>query len=113
MALFSECRAQCAQTVLDTADIVRDGDITPITTTNLSFRWKLWETISLPRRNNAKAQTWKKQSGSLCSRTRLHGNEFFLWSASRQAGDDHSDPGSRGTRRHILRHRRGLRTVHK
>ena len=29
MALFSECRAQCAQTVLDTADIVRDGDITP------------------------------------------------------------------------------------
>src|SRR5881409_1313241 len=29
MALFSECRAQCAQTVLDTADIVRDGDVTP------------------------------------------------------------------------------------
>src|SRR5438552_1604767 len=26
MALFSECRPQCAQTVLDTADIVRDGD---------------------------------------------------------------------------------------
>ena len=25
MALFSECRPLCAQTVLDTADIVRDG----------------------------------------------------------------------------------------
>ena len=31
MALFSECRPQCAQTVLDTADIVRDGDISPTT----------------------------------------------------------------------------------
>ena len=29
--LFSECRAQCAQTVLDTADIVRDGDISTVT----------------------------------------------------------------------------------
>ena len=28
MALFSECRPQCAQTVLDTADIVREGDFT-------------------------------------------------------------------------------------
>src|SRR6266581_931536 len=28
MALFPECRPQCAQTVLDTADIVRDGDVT-------------------------------------------------------------------------------------
>jgi hypothetical protein len=26
MALFSECRLSCAQIVLDTADIVRDGD---------------------------------------------------------------------------------------
>src|SRR5437764_7930733 len=31
MALFSECRPQCAQTVLDTADIVRDGDVTSTT----------------------------------------------------------------------------------
>ena len=31
MALFSECRPQCAQTVLDTADIVRDGDVTTAT----------------------------------------------------------------------------------
>ena len=28
MALFSECRPLCAQTVLDTADIVREGDVT-------------------------------------------------------------------------------------
>ncbi len=26
MALFSECMPSCAQNVLDTADIVRDGD---------------------------------------------------------------------------------------
>jgi hypothetical protein len=29
MALFSECMLSCAQIVLDTADIVRDGDLTP------------------------------------------------------------------------------------
>jgi hypothetical protein len=28
MALFFECMPQCAQKLLDTADIVRDGDIT-------------------------------------------------------------------------------------
>ena len=27
MALFNECMPQCAQKVFDTADIVRDGDI--------------------------------------------------------------------------------------
>src|SRR6266567_6048153 len=30
MALISECRPLCAQTVLDTADIVRDGDVTTL-----------------------------------------------------------------------------------
>jgi hypothetical protein len=30
MALFSECRPQRALTVLDTADIVRDGDVTTV-----------------------------------------------------------------------------------
>src|SRR6266566_1351552 len=30
MALFPECRPQCAQTVLDTADIVRDGDLSTV-----------------------------------------------------------------------------------
>src|SRR6266704_1493094 len=60
------------------------------------------------RRNNAKAQTWKTQLGCFGSRARLHGNELFLWSTSRQAGDDHSSPGSRGTRHNIFRYGRGL-----
>ena len=29
MALFSECMPSCAQIVLDTADIVREGDFSP------------------------------------------------------------------------------------
>jgi hypothetical protein len=32
MALFYECMLQCAQKALDTADIVRDGDFSPIET---------------------------------------------------------------------------------
>ena len=35
-------------------------------------------------RNNAKAQTWKKQSGSLGHRARLHGNELWLRPAERK-----------------------------
>jgi hypothetical protein len=31
MALFNECMQSCAHIVLDTADIVRDGDFTPTT----------------------------------------------------------------------------------
>ncbi len=30
MALFNECMQLCAHIVLDSADIVRDGDVTPI-----------------------------------------------------------------------------------
>jgi len=30
MALFNECMQSCAHIVLDTADIVRDGDLSPI-----------------------------------------------------------------------------------
>ena len=30
MALFFECMWQCAQKVLDAADIVRDGDFSPV-----------------------------------------------------------------------------------
>ena len=30
MALFYECMQQCAHIVLDMADIVRDGDLTPV-----------------------------------------------------------------------------------
>jgi mannose-6-phosphate isomerase-like protein (cupin superfamily) len=45
------------------------------------------------RRNNAKAQTWKKQFGSFGNRTWLHGNELWLRSCRRQAGDDLGHPG--------------------
>src|SRR5260370_3811940 len=34
--------------------------------------------VIIRRRNNAKAQTRKKQSGSVRHRARLHGNELFL-----------------------------------
>src|SRR5438309_6691140 len=47
------------------------------------------------RRNNAKAQTRKKQCGSFGPGARLHGNEHVLWSASRQAADDLSSPRRR------------------
>jgi hypothetical protein len=30
MALFNECMQECAQKVFDTADIVRDGDLSPV-----------------------------------------------------------------------------------
>jgi hypothetical protein len=32
MALFYECMQKCAQNVLDTADIVREGDFSPLKT---------------------------------------------------------------------------------
>ena len=32
MALFNECMQSCAHIVLDTADIVRDGDFSPLET---------------------------------------------------------------------------------
>ena len=53
-----------------------------------------------------------KQPGSFGYRARLHGNELWLRSAWRQAGDDLTAPGGRRTRRHILRYRRSLRPVH-
>src|ERR1700675_570223 len=83
----------------------RTGEISTITTTNLSFPSKLWETISLPRRNHEEAQTWKKQSGSLRSRTRLHGNELWLRSRHRQDGWDFADSDGSRTRRDVLRYR--------
>jgi hypothetical protein len=30
MALFSECRLKCAQNLVDRADIVREGDLSPM-----------------------------------------------------------------------------------
>ena len=38
MALFNECMQSCAHIVLDTADIVRDGDVTPTTWTGRKRR---------------------------------------------------------------------------
>ena len=40
------------------------------------------------------------------------GHELRLRPAHGQAGGDLADPGGRRTRRHLLRHRRGLRPVH-
>jgi len=38
MALFYECMERCAHIVLDIADIVRDGDLTPTIVTRLFCR---------------------------------------------------------------------------
>ena len=38
MALFNECRQSCAHIVLDTADIVRDGDFSTVTQKSLGLR---------------------------------------------------------------------------
>src|SRR5437879_2685958 len=64
------------------------------------------------RRNNAKAQTRKQQSGSLGDRARLHGNELRLRSGWRQEGDDCPYTACRRTGRHIFRHRSNLRSLH-
>jgi hypothetical protein len=37
MALFSERMRKCARNLLDTADIVRDGDVTPIIARSVSI----------------------------------------------------------------------------
>src|ERR1035441_2684876 len=70
------------------------------------------EPIQFVRRNNAKAETWKKQLRSLGHRARLHGNELRLWSGCGQKGDDLSDSVCRRTWRNVLRHRRSLRSFH-
>src|SRR5882762_2990603 len=49
-------------------------------------------------------KTWKEQSGSLCSRTRLHGNELWLRSRHGQEGRDLADSSGSRTRRDILRY---------
>jgi len=56
-------------------------------------------------KTNAEAHTWKQSPGSLGSRARLHGNELFLRSVPRQAGDDPTSSVGRRTGHHILRHR--------
>ena len=51
-------------------------------------------------------------AGGLGHRPRLHGHELVLRAVPRPGLDDRVPPGSRGARRHLLRHRRGLRPVH-
>ena len=59
-----------------------------------------------------KRTTGKQQPGSLGHRARLHGHELRLRPGHGQAGGHLADPVGRRTRRHVLRHRRGLRPVH-
>jgi len=42
----------------------------------------------LPGAENAEAQTWKQQPGSIGARARLHANELWRQPGWRQAGDD-------------------------
>src|SRR5713226_5779805 len=62
--------------------------------------------------DNAKAQTWKQQSGSLGHRARLHGTELWLRSGGRSTDGNLADPVGRRAWRYIFRHRRSLRPVH-
>src|SRR3989441_642942 len=49
-------------------------------------------------------QSWKEQPGSFGPRAGLHGNELWLRSGRRQAGDDLTDSNGRRTRHNVLRH---------
>ena len=42
MALFYECIQKCARKLLDTADIVRDGDVTPSKTAAHKVTHDVW-----------------------------------------------------------------------
>ena len=61
---------------------------------------------------DAETQTRQQQPGGLGHRARLHGDELRLRPGHGQAGGRRADPAGRRTRRHVLRHRRGLRPVH-
>jgi hypothetical protein len=54
MTLFPECRPQCAQTVLDTADLVTDGDVTT-TITNGRGGIQLYESLSHNKSDGVKS----------------------------------------------------------
>ena len=53
----------------------------------------------------------KERSRGLGHRARLHGDELRLRSGRGQEGDDRAHPDSRRARRHVLRHRRGVRPL--
>ena len=46
MALFYECMQQCARKALDSADIVRDGDLSP----TIIFSWNVLRPFCLLER---------------------------------------------------------------
>jgi hypothetical protein len=48
MALLFECMLKCAQRVLDTADIVRDGDLSPIGSSGMRGYWCFLTPNELP-----------------------------------------------------------------
>jgi len=54
--------------------------------------------------NNGKTQAWKKQSRSLGSRARLHGNERELRAAPGPTGNDCSHSGGRGPWCYVFRY---------
>ena len=57
-------------------------------------------------------RTLGDSAGSVGPRPRLHGDEPELPADSRPGRDDRPDPGGSRTRRHVLRHRAGVRAVH-
>src|SRR6266481_2550169 len=63
-------------------------------------------------RSNAKAQTWKKQFGSISHWAGLHGTELRLRARRGQEGRDLADSSGSRTRCHILRYCGSLRPVH-
>src|SRR5579863_1991417 len=72
-----------------------------------------WAKSDFIRRNNAKAQTWKKQSGSFGDRPRLHGNELRLRPRRGQTTRDFCDPCGRIEERDATFYGRDLRSLHK
>src|SRR5438309_324658 len=64
------------------------------------------------RRSNETTQTWKKQFGSISHRAGLHGTKLRLRARRGQERRDLADSSGSRTRRHILRYRRSLRSIH-
>jgi len=61
---------------------------------------------------NEEAHARKRQARSLRDRPRLHGDELQLRAPEGQDGDDRAPAGGGRSRRHLLRHRPGLRPLH-
>jgi hypothetical protein len=64
------------------------------------------------RRSRSAEANARKHAGGLGDRARLHGDELQLPAVPRRAGDGRVDPDGGRARRHLLRHRAGLRPVH-